>query len=108
MIRAVSVPYEPTSVDTPNISPTLWRVYADTKDMVYYYESAIDPTAFWVDMTKMDLSSKGKVMKLDLMNVSWKSRVGDMTSQFKASEPFKPLEIDGSGSEFASRSSKRT
>jgi penicillin V acylase-like amidase (Ntn superfamily) len=94
MIRAVSVPLEPISVKTPNIAATLWRVYSDTKALTYYYESATDPMGFWVELSQLDLSAKGKVMVLKLKNVDWKSRVGDMTSHFTAAEPFQPLEVD--------------
>ncbi|KAJ9636482.1 uncharacterized protein PV06_01537 [Exophiala oligosperma] len=88
MIRAVSVPMEPININTPNITPTLWRTYADTKELVYYYESATDGKFFWVDMTKLDLSQKGQTMKLSLVGLNWTDRVGDMTSNFVKSSPF--------------------
>ncbi len=88
MIRAVSVPMEPINVDTPNITPTLWRTYADTKDLAYYYESATDGNFFWVDVTQLDLSKKGQTLKLPLVGVNWADRVGDMTTKFVKSSPF--------------------
>ncbi|KIW12784.1 hypothetical protein PV08_07971 [Exophiala spinifera] len=88
MIRAVSVPMEPINIDTPNITPTLWRTYADTKDLTYYYESATDGMFFWVDFSELDLSNKGQTMQLPLVGVNWTDRVGDMTQQFQKATPF--------------------
>lgn len=94
MIRAVSVPMEPINIKTPNITPTLWRSFADTKDKVYYYESALDGSFFWVDLTKLDLSNNGTTMELTMVGVDWKQRVGDMTTNLKKAAPFKYLEAD--------------
>ncbi|KAK5193313.1 hypothetical protein LTR99_006863 [Exophiala xenobiotica] len=94
MIRAVSVPMEPININTPNITPTLWRAFADTKDLVYYYESATDGKFFWVDLTQLDLSNKGHTLELPLVGVNWTERVGDMTTHLVESTPFQFLEVD--------------
>jgi len=88
MVRAVSVPMEPINIDTPNITPTLWRTLSDTKDLVYYYESATDGKFFWIDLTELDLSDKGQTMRLPLVGVNWTERVGDMTGTLEKANPF--------------------
>ena len=93
MIRAVSVPLEPISISKPNIAPTLWRTYADTRDKRYFFEGAKEPMLLWVDMDELDLSEKGKVMVLTL-NETWTERVGDMSKNFVPAKPFEPLEVD--------------
>ncbi|KAK5065367.1 hypothetical protein LTR84_001205 [Exophiala bonariae] len=94
MIRAVSVPMEPININTPNITPTLWRTIADTKDKVYYYESASDGSFFWVDLTQLDLSSSGHTLQLPMVGVNWTERVGDMTDQLEKATPFKFMEAN--------------
>jgi choloylglycine hydrolase len=88
VVRAVSVPMEPINIETPNITPTLWRTYSDTKDLTYYYESATDGKFFWVDFSKLDLSNQGHTMELPLLGLNWTERVGDMTGQFQKATPF--------------------
>jgi penicillin V acylase-like amidase (Ntn superfamily) len=95
MIRAVSVPMEPINVNTPNITPTLWRTFADTKDLVYYYESASDGMYFYVDLKELKLgNSLGHTMQLPMVGVNWTERVGDMSGLFRQAEPFKFMAAD--------------
>lgn len=94
MIRAVSVPNEPSGIDTPNISPTLWRTYSDTLDKTYFWESATDAYFFWTNLEDLNLSKNGTIMKLPLMNVNWQDRVGDMKASFVNSTSFSFLECD--------------
>ena len=93
MIRAVSVPFKPVSKVNPNIAPTYWRTYADAQGLVYFYESAEDPTSFYVELENLDLGIGGGVKLLDL-DVSWTERVGNMTGAFVPSEPFPPLDVE--------------
>lgn len=92
MIRAVSVPFAPDSVINKGIDvwPTLWRVYQDTKDMVYFHESAVLPMSFYMNFSDYDMSTKGSIMRLG-MNVSWEDRWGDMNGKFVNATTFKPL-----------------
>ncbi|KAK5198407.1 hypothetical protein LTR99_007342 [Exophiala xenobiotica] len=90
MVRAVSVPLEPTAIDNPNIAPTIWRTYADTKSKTYFFEDALQPMFFWVDFADINLSANGTVMKLPL-NVTWSDRVGDMSKQFKQASAYVPM-----------------
>ena len=89
IIRAVSVPLEPINVKTPNITPTLWRTFADTRDLVYYYESATDGMYFYIDLTQLDFkNSTGHTLQLPMVGVNWTERVGDMTHDFQQAQPF--------------------
>ncbi|MBB6262595.1 penicillin V acylase-like amidase (Ntn superfamily) [Paenochrobactrum gallinarii] len=67
IICNVSVPYGITTPDQPNISSTRWRTVADYSRLHYFFESALTPNIFWVDMKGLDFSKEsGKVQKLDL------------------------------------------
>lgn len=66
VIRNVSVPFGITTPDQPNISSTRWRTVADHKRLLYFFESALTPNTFCVDLKKLDFSSDtGKVMTLE-------------------------------------------
>src|SRR5690606_37688843 len=67
VIRNCSVPYGISTEGFPNLSTTRWRIVADQKNMVYYFEDALSPNAVWVDFKNLDFSqSTGKVKKLSL------------------------------------------
>jgi penicillin V acylase-like amidase (Ntn superfamily) len=92
VIRNVSVPFGITTPDQPNISSTRWRTVADHKRKLYFFESALTPNIFWVDLTKLDFSaSTGKVMKLDLGPNQTHIYSGVADDQFKETKPFKFL-----------------
>lgn len=87
VIRNVSVPYGFEIEGYPNLSTTRWRAVADQKNLVYYFETALTPNAFWVDLKKIDFSEKSTVRKLDLSDN--KTYAGETSGQFKDSKPFK-------------------
>jgi penicillin V acylase-like amidase (Ntn superfamily) len=87
VIRNVSVPYGFQIDGYPNLSTTRWRVVADQKNKVYYFESALTPNTFWVDLKKIDFSEKAEVKKLDLSNN--KTYSGETSGEFKPAKPFK-------------------
>ncbi|WPU65046.1 linear amide C-N hydrolase [Peredibacter starrii] len=92
VIRNVSVPYGITTPDQPNISSTRWRSVADHSRLMYFFESALTPNTFWVNLKEVDFSSKtGKVMKLDLGKDQRNVYSGNAVKDFKISEPFKFL-----------------
>lgn len=92
IIRNVSVPYGLTTPDQPNISSTRWRTVADQKRKLYFFESALTPNIFWVDLKEMDFSSEtGKVMKLDLGPNQSRIYSGNAKKDFKATNPFRFL-----------------
>jgi penicillin V acylase-like amidase (Ntn superfamily) len=92
VIRNVSVPLGITTPDEPNISSTRWRIVADQKRRLYFFESVLTPNIFWIDLTKLDFSeASGKVMKLDLGPNQTHIYSGMANDQFKETSPFKFL-----------------
>ncbi len=97
VIRNVSVPYGLTTPEEPNISSTRWRTVFDHKRKLYFFESAVTPNTFWVDLKAIDFSSeKGNVRKLDLGQDQDHTYSGDSTGQFKVTTPFRFLGVDTS------------
>ena len=89
VIRNVSVPFGITTPDEPNISSTRWRTVADHKRGLYFFESALTPNTFWVDLKKIDFAPEtGKVLKLDLGKDQDHTYSGDATADFVPTEPF--------------------
>ncbi|WP_294083402.1 linear amide C-N hydrolase [Proteiniphilum sp. UBA5384] len=87
VIRNCSVPYGISTEGFPNLSTTRWRIVADQKNMVYYFEDALSPNAVWVDFKNLDFSqSTGKVKKLSLD----KQQVyaGETSNKFVVTKPF--------------------
>ncbi len=92
VIRNVSVPYGLNTPEEPNISSTRWRTVFDHKRQLYFFESALTPNTFWVDLKKIDFSEeRGKVMRLDLGSNQNHTYSGDATASFGASVPFRFL-----------------
>ncbi|KPG00400.1 choloylglycine hydrolase [Rhodopseudomonas sp. AAP120] len=91
VIRNASVPYGITTPDQPNISSTRWRSVVDHKRKLYFFESALTPNVFWVDVTKVDFAAEGAVKKLDLGPGQSNIFAGEVHNQFKPSAPFKFL-----------------
>ncbi len=87
LVRAISVPLGIADPQRPNIASTLWRTMADTGANRYFFESAYAPSIFWVDLDTLDLSPKGKPMKLDLQGHPILS--GESSDAFRPAEPFK-------------------
>lgn len=94
VIRNVSVPFGITTPEQPNISSTRWRTVADHKRMLYFFESALTPNTFWVDLNKLDFSAKtGTVMMLNLGENQRNTFSGDTSANFRPSKPFHFLGI---------------
>jgi len=92
VIRNVSVPYGIATPDQPNISSTRWRTVADHQRLLYFFESALTPNTFWVDLKAIDFSADtGKVMKLDLGPEQDHTYSGNATGAFREAEPFRFL-----------------
>ncbi len=88
VMRNVSVPYGISIEDRPNLSTTRWRTVADHKDKRYYFESAISPNVFWVDLAKVDFSEGSGVRKLDLGPQQRVIFSGEVSDAFKPSDGF--------------------
>ncbi|SHM78397.1 choloylglycine hydrolase [Cyclobacterium lianum] len=87
VIRNVSVPYGFEIEGYPNLSTTRWRMVADQKNLVYYFETALTPNAFWVDLKKIDFSKKAPVRKLDLSD--HRTYSGESSGYFMESASFR-------------------
>jgi choloylglycine hydrolase len=92
VIRNVSVPYGLTTPDEPNISSTRWRVVVDHARKLYFFESALTPNTFWVDLKAIDFSAEtGRVKKLDLGENQDHTYSGNVNADFKEAPVFKFL-----------------
>lgn len=87
VIRNVSVPYGFAIEGFPNLSTTRWRVVSDQKNLVYYFETALTPNTFWVDLKNFDFSKGNEVKKLDVSNDQTYS--GEASAHFETAQPFK-------------------
>ncbi|MFC8934704.1 linear amide C-N hydrolase [Rhodococcus sp. NPDC057135] len=88
VIRNVSVPLGISTPDEPNISSTRWRTVVDHKRTLYFFESAMTPNTFWVDVASMDLAEGTPVRKLGLGANESTVYSGDSTGQFEQAEAF--------------------
>lgn len=86
LIRNISVPLGITDPEKPNIASTLWRSVADTEAGRYYFEPSLNPTVFWVDLAKLDLSDGAPVMRLDMSGSP--ILAGEVSGSFAPAEPF--------------------
>ncbi|RAS22395.1 linear amide C-N hydrolase [Paraburkholderia bryophila] len=94
VIRNVSVPFGITTPDEPNISSTRWRTVVDHKRMLYFFESALTPNTFWVDLKKVDFSTGAPVKRLDLGKDQRNTFNGEVSADFQPAAPFKFLGLD--------------
>ena len=86
LIRAVGVPLGMEDPDHPNISMTLWRTVADHDAKTYYFESALTPAVFWVDLNKLDLT-EGSGTKMIAIEPD-AGLAGEISAKLKTAEPF--------------------
>ncbi len=92
VIRNASVPFGFTMPDQPNISSTRWRTVVDQKRKIYFFESALTPNTFWVDLRKIDFSSEtGRVKKLALGENQRNVFAGETSTLFTTAQPFRFL-----------------
>jgi penicillin V acylase-like amidase (Ntn superfamily) len=94
VIRNVSVPFGITTPDEPNISSTRWRTVVDHKRMLYFFESALTPNTFWVDLKKVDFSVGAPVKRLDLGKDQRNTFNGEVSGNFQPAPPFRFLGVD--------------
>lgn len=86
VIRNVSVPFGISSIEEPNISSTRWRSVSDQKNLVYYFETALTPNTFWVDLKKVDFGENNPVRRLLLEDNE--IYTGDALKFFETAAPF--------------------
>ncbi|MEQ9942804.1 linear amide C-N hydrolase [Pectobacterium aroidearum] len=90
IIRNASVPYGYSLPDMPNISSTRWRTVIDHKSLQYFFESAVSPNIFGVDLKKIDFAPRGdNASKLDLGPNQSTIYSGQASAHFKPATPFK-------------------
>lgn len=94
VIRNVSVPFGLNTEAEPNISSTRWRTVIDHKARRYFFESAVSPNLFWVDLNKVDFSgAEENVKKLDLGPDQSHIFGGEVSGKFEYHPPFQFLPV---------------
>lgn len=93
VVRNVSVPFGISTPDEPNISSTRWRTVAHHTRKLYFFESALTPNVFWVDLNKMDFAEGTPVRKLDLGHDEANTFAGESSASFEPAQPFTFLGI---------------
>ncbi|WP_394005232.1 linear amide C-N hydrolase [Luteimonas sp. WGS1318] len=89
VIRNVSVPYGIATPGEPNISSTRWRTVVDHTRRLYFFESALTPNTFWVDLNDVDFDARtGQVMMLDLGRDQRNVFAGNAARRFVVHVPF--------------------
>jgi choloylglycine hydrolase len=87
VVRNVSVPFGMVDPQRPNLSQTIWRTVADSKGLVYFFESTSSPGMVWVKLGEVDLSEGQPVRKLQLAGNP--DLAGDQTANLKPAEMFR-------------------
>lgn len=92
VIRNVSVPFGLNTEEEPNISSTRWRTVVDHKRKLYFFESAVSPNTFWIDLKDINFSAT-QPLKLDLGKDQSIIYAGKANSHLKATPAFQFLGI---------------
>ena len=93
VIRNVPVPFGLNTEEEPNISSTRWRTVADHKNLKYYFESAVSPNVFWVDLKQINFK-QSQTRKLNLGKDQAIAYAGDATAKFVETAPFSFLGVN--------------
>ncbi len=88
VVRNASVPYGITTPEAPNISSTRWRSAIDHTALRYFFESALSPSTFWVDLNNLDLGEGAPTLRLDLGEGQKTVYTGETSAEFQKAEPF--------------------
>ena len=89
VMRAVSVPLGVATTGEPNVASTLWRIAADQRDKVYFFDSATSPNVFWVPLADLDLKEGAVIKKLTI--AGGRVFAGNAADKFVPAQPFKFL-----------------
>ena len=87
IMRAIGVPLGMGDPDHPNISATLWRTVADHDSKIFYFDSAMKPSVFWVDLNKIDFSEGGAPLAFAFDE--GKELSGEVSAEFRPTKPIK-------------------
>ena len=90
VIRNTSVPFGLNTEEEPNISSTRWRTVVDHKRGLYFFESAVSPNVFWVDLNEINFND-GQTKKLELGPDQAMTYAGKANASFKVTKPFEFL-----------------
>lgn len=93
VMRNVSVPYGISTPDQPNISSTRWRTVFDHKARRYFFESALAPNTFWVELDNLDFTPGASTVRLSLGEGEKTIYAGDTSKEFVTAEPFTFLPV---------------
>ncbi|MCV7280923.1 linear amide C-N hydrolase [Mycolicibacterium flavescens] len=88
VVRNASVPYGIATEDEPNISTTRWRTVVDHKALRYFFESALSPNTFWVELGNLDFSPGAPTLRLSLGEGEKTIYAGDASARFEPADPF--------------------
>ena len=94
VMRTTSTPYGLHTEGEPNNSSTLWRTVADQKNLVYVFDSATSPNAFWVEFKDLDFKEGAPVKKLTM--AGGKVFAGNVADKLEPAKPYKFLEAQPS------------
>jgi choloylglycine hydrolase len=93
VVRNTSTPYGIATSEEPNISSTRWRTVVDHKARRYFFESALSPNTFWVELDNLDFSVGAPTRKLSLGEGEMAVYAGDTSAKFETAEPFTFLAV---------------
>lgn len=86
ILRNVSSPLSLQVQGVPSTSHTIWRAFADLKNMVYYFEATDRPNLFWVNIKDLNLSPGAPIQKLSMVNDEIYN--GEVSKYFAKTKPF--------------------
>lgn len=86
VMRAMGVPLGITHPTRPNLSSSLWRTVWNHTSRVFFFDSAMSPSTFWVPFSELDFSEGAPVKKLTM--AGGKVYAGNAASQFEPANPF--------------------
>jgi choloylglycine hydrolase len=89
VLRSVGVPLGISVPGQPNIGTTQWRTAYNNGERVLYFDSALTPNTFWVDLDELNITEGAPVMKLSLAGGA--VYAGNTSAKFAKAEPFKFL-----------------
>ena len=90
VMRNVSVPYGISTPNSPHIASTRWRVVADQKNKVYYFEPTLAMETFYINLPEVDFKPGSGERVLMLSDGS--TYEGNATGKFvPAAKPFQFL-----------------
>jgi penicillin V acylase-like amidase (Ntn superfamily) len=93
VVRNASTPYGITTSDEPNISTSRWRTVVAHKAMRYFFESALSPNTFWVDLKNLGFTEDAPTRQLNLGEGEKTVYAGDAGSSFMQAPPFRFMAV---------------